>query len=137
MAAVEQVANLSSIGKQALIDLLNNLTQAKDFVLTQAPDVCQQYVALGRFECTVAFIAAILLVLIAWKTPGYVIKKYQAHKGEYDHDGLTAMYFFMGFIPTVISIVFSIILSVQAWSEVSAWVAPKVYLIRAISELIK
>ena len=140
MVNVEQAANLASLGKQALIDLLNNLTQAKDFVLAQAPDVCQQYVALGRFECAAAFIAALLLALFAWKYPGYVIKKYYAHKekgGDYDNDALTALYFFMGAIPTILSIIFTIILATQAWSEVAAWVAPKVYLIRAISEMVK
>ncbi len=141
MPDVEQIANLSTIGKQALIDLLNNLTQAKDFVLGQAPDVCQQYVALGRFECIVTFLAAIALGIFAWRFPLYVIGKYKAAEaaaraaGRYSTDEMG--FAMLGVFPTLAAIAGTIVMLGTSWSSASAWIAPKIYLIRAISELIK
>jgi len=135
MPDVEQAANMANIGKQALIDLLNNLTQAKDFVLGQAPDVCQQYVALGRFECLVQFIVAVLLGIFAWRFPLYVARKY--HENHTPHSADDIGYIMLGLFPTIGAIIGTIVLMGCAWTSAAAWIAPKIYLIRAISELIK
>lgn len=136
MTDVEQATTMANLGKQALIDLLNNLTQAKEFVLAQAPDICQQYVALGRAECILSFIGAIIAALLVWRIPLFVVKKYK--EGNYDeYSAADVLYFFGGAVPTGVCIAGTITLGLHSWTTFAAWIAPKIYLIRAISELVK
>lgn len=52
---------LAKLGADALKDLLTNLTQAKGFVLEQAPDFCQQMIA--RDMVMPAFLSGVMLAL--------------------------------------------------------------------------
>jgi len=136
MADVEQASSLASLGKQALVDLLNNLTQAKDFAVGQLPDVCNQYVALGRFSCAAMFVCSLLLVLSAvlyvrWINRTY--SKFEKNHDNFDSDGMVLAYV----IPTGAILVLATVLFCASMNSVSSWVAPKVYLISEIRELIK
>jgi len=136
MSDAEQATTLAGLGKQALADLLNNLTQAKDFALSQLPDVCNQYVALGRFSCTAMFIGSMIFLIGAIVYLFFLHRHYKimSTKGmHYDHD-------FMGFlftIPTLLMLATGIALFCNSMNDISSWIAPKVYLIKEISNLLK
>ena len=129
MAEVEQAVNLANLGKQALVDLLNNLTQAKEFALSQLPDVCNQYVALGRFNCTAMFIGSILAFIAI---PIYLRFVYR-RIAHLESDPKIILNVF----PSIALMVTSILLFGHSMNCISSWIAPKVYLIREISQLIK
>jgi hypothetical protein len=54
--------NLSDIGTQAIQDLILNITNAKEFVLEQAPDIARQFVAYKIATNSVSVIFALICI---------------------------------------------------------------------------
>lgn len=124
-------AELKSLGTQALQDLMNNLTQAKGFVLEQAPEFCQQLVARGMWMpafvsmiCTIgAIVGLAACIIITWRA---------TRKGEWEvWQGVTALYGSIGVVALALAAI------VKAHAALAVYVAPKVYLVEEIARMLK
>jgi hypothetical protein len=121
---------LADLGKEALRDLLGNLTQAKAFVLEQAPEFCQQLLArdmglalFGSICCLIAAIAGTCLFR-------------RCVNGLKNDDGNPGW---------IMGSVFSAMGSLAALAGVVYWLfqflyihlAPKVYLVEQLMKMVK
>lgn len=124
-------AELKSLGTQALQDLMNNLTQAKGFVLGQAPEFCQQLVARQyveiagwtAFGCALGVLAAVL-----WKN---VFRKHE-------DDCMEAEFAFFRWTAAIVFTVPATFLVISgACNFLRLYVAPKVFLVEEIARMLK
>ena len=121
---------LKDLGAQALHDLYQNLTGAKQFVLEQAPDICQQMiawqVAKGCVALSVFTIAAISLVF-------FVRGMAKAEAADKPPEPYAA-----GIAVSVVLLVAGLATSViEGGLALQAIVAPKLYLLERIAALVK
>lgn len=121
--------DIKSLSFQAIQDLLNNLTSAKQFAIEQAPDVCRQYVMYGIVSSLAGLVAMIVFMAIAI----YVMIKFIKFSKEnpYSMDDAGAVFSGVaaaGFIVGACAFSHTAILTL---------VAPKVYLIQEFSRLIR
>lgn len=84
---------LQKLGTQALTDLLANLTSAKEFILAQAPDICQQMVLLAIVKGCISAIWLLIPFSIAIRAGYYSIKT--AGESELDSDAMLKVFFFV------------------------------------------
>lgn len=135
-----ETPDLKTIGAEALRDLLNNLTQAKGFILDQAPDFCQQLVMRGMVMpfvgCAVAILgAAVCFRLGAWcSRDGCRILKEGGPEYRADMEMTRSFQFCMLITAGVVGIVIGLIAGFQA---LSVYVAPKVFLVEEITRMLK
>jgi hypothetical protein len=116
-------SSIKSLGHEALRDLYNNLAGAKDFMLSQAPDVCRQVI---QWEIVCGVICAAVLacaLFVSWR----FIKAWR-DKDEWE-------------LPWIISAcaltVGGPFLIMGILSAVKALIAPKLFLLEYIARLIK
>ena len=129
-----ELPDLKQIGVEALRDLLNNLTQAKGFILDQAPEFCQQLVMRGYVmpAMMAAFLfvgCAVSLLVCAWGFKGMVVEQKST-----DAEMARFFAFLFGCIG---GIVFFIATCANVMSCVSVYIAPKVFLVEEITRMIK
>jgi hypothetical protein len=113
---------LTQVTVEALKGMLSNLAQAKGFVLEQAPDVLQGMVTVGRIQSCLFFSIATLMLLLGALTLFMGVKK--------DEEG----YFVMAFLLVIASL---FIYALNAHEFITAWFAPKVYLLEHIASMLK
>ena len=119
--------NLNPTLEQALKELLNNLTEAKQFVLAQAPDVLQQIIYKQFVSAIFVDIVAVVLIVITAGFTWWLIKR------DKDIDPVVVPTLLFGFG----ALGFSIAGIVETYSALVAFFAPKVYLIEYIAKLVK
>lgn len=111
---------LTNVTVEALKGLLENLAQAKGFVLEQAPDVLQGLVLVGRIESSlVVGVFNIIGWLIVWRV-------FSNHKNIHDQFPYAMGAFVFIAVPLCV-----------AHDFITSWFAPKVYLVEHISKLIR
>jgi hypothetical protein len=119
---------LANLSKQALLDLYNNLVQAKSFVISQAPDFCQQLVA--RALAINAFVMFLCIIGIGVSIYLFCIGRKQQPKLGEDPSGY--------FVSSVGFIVCSVAFFVYSATEfISCYMAPKVYIVEQLSKMLK
>ncbi len=137
----EQVeAEIKQMGVQALQDLLNNLTQAKQFAVEQAPEFCQQLIARGMwlpfFTAIAAIIGCALTAAIArWSMPAFAK---ESRKCILEQNVASLMG--TGTLNATLFVVAPLLLVAayqNAMSALSVYVAPKVFLVEEITRMLK
>lgn len=129
MTDLIEAPELKQLGTQALQDLLTNLTQAKGFILEQAPEFCQQVIARQYVE--LAGWAAWGLFLL---TTG-AIAAYFVHRDREHRDGEITFLLSAGCAAPIFAGAFISI--AQATNLIRLYVAPKVYLVEEIMRMLK
>lgn len=118
---------LAKLGTQALQDLYNNLTQMKQFAVEQAPDVCREMVTWGVVKGSVAAIALATTTIVLAITLA-VMWRIKDSDGDRIGPYLCPL-FVMAFIVAMFI----------AWTPMAcglqAYVAPKLYLLQQIKDL--
>ncbi len=121
---------LTDIGKEALRDLLANLTQAKAFVLDQAPEFCRQLIArdvgLAVFGVGTCIVGAVICAFLSWV----------CIRGLKEDDGnpgwITGSVFsIMGTIGALVGAFCC------AYQGFYIYLAPKVYLVEQLMKMVK
>ena len=118
--------SLNPILEQALKELLSNLTEAKQFILAQAPDVLQQIIYKQIVSAIFIDILAVILTAIACTLTWWVVKRNE------DLDPA-----FILVVPTwCAALGISVAGMAETYQALIAYFAPKVYLIEYIAKLI-
>lgn len=126
IAGSETLASLDKAGADLVQNLSTILSQTKNFVSDQAPDVIQQYISWGIAKYSMGcFLGLILLISGIW----FIRKAFKIN----DEEAAAGMGIF-GFSSTVAGI---IITSTNIYSLVQIWIAPKIWLIEQASEIMK
>lgn len=119
--------SIKDISAQALQDLYANLTQGKEFVLAQAPDICQQIIAWQIAKGAVVAIAFLTVIigsvfLIRWA--------YRTQK----RDELDVL--FTGVACTMCTVFTFTIFICEGASALKALIAPKLFILEYITAMI-
>ena len=125
--------SIQSMSVEAFKILLNNLTNVKDFVLEQAPDICRQIVVFG-FASHIAYIVIALIVMTISCVAFSKCSKYSLDKSMSPDDA------FGCFLGACIAGCFVIACFVSICNDaitlIKIIVAPKLYLIQYIMDLV-
>lgn len=131
-----EMPDINRMSAEALRDLLNNLTQAKQFAIEQAPEFCQQIVARGMILPAVTgfLLLAFAILATAVFVWGVVLHLRGSKSGSIDKE-------IGGVATAVVSFMAGILLWIGAvhhlYSSLSVYIAPKVYLVEEITRMIK
>lgn len=123
-----------------LVEILSSIQKATEmsanFAIEQLPDIVQSYVAYGRVVNTVY---SVLLLLTTLLLIFVVFKIYNAYLEECKSaryvDG--SAYAFLAIFPTVGAIVFSMATIHRITECILVWVAPKIWLLQSLSNMVK
>lgn len=122
--------DLKSLGTQALQDLLNNLTQAKGFILDQAPELCQQLVARGMYMPLAHAVIALIVVIVC---SAIILGGIMLIKKDRDWaEGAPIL-----IIPLVGALFSTFVVFDKACTALSIYIAPKVFLVEEITRMLK
>ena len=117
----------------ALVDVINTIAQAKDFVLAETPDIIQQLLIYKVYECWLNIGVCTFFILATILVVAITIKQYK--KWEVNHHFLT----FAGPIASLILLVFAcvgvICLIENVLKLIQINIAPKVFLIEYAAKL--
>ncbi len=113
----------------ALTEILNGVLTAKDFMLTELPDVVQQLLIWKLYESFILFIIFALVVCAVFIIAHMSVKKLREQRDSCP-ECVYAMAALINIIPSVIAVDFF-----TDWLQV--WLAPKVYLIEYAANLAK
>jgi len=123
--------DLENTANEALKAIISTTTEAKDFILSELPDVIQQLLMWKMAESIVHNIIPLTVIIIV-TTNGYKCFIW-CHKNNW------AEKCFSWFMPSLLFFVVGFIVSLIAinlvWLQI--WVAPKVYLLEYAANLIK
>ena len=118
--------NLNPILEQALKELLSNLTEAKQFILAQAPDVLQQIIYKQIVSAVFIDILAVIFTAIACALTWWIVKRNE------DLDPVVML----TVLAWCAALGLAIAGMVETYQALIACFAPKVYLIEYIAKLI-
>ncbi len=130
MTDIESIPGAKELGEQALRDLYANLTQAKGFVIDQAPEFCQQLIVRDIAKHASAALICGILFLIAIP---FFLKCYR-HKPTSTWDETRGLGCSLIGVAMVGLLIPTCLCSVQA---LCIYLAPKVYLVEQIAKMIK
>lgn len=123
---VETTNAIKSLSEQALRDLYSNLTQAKGFVLDQAPEFCQQLITR---DIMVYASSAVLCGLCA------ILCLYVFLCCLWSDDDCTKV--MGGTFSGVACVVLFAVVCTNAITALSIYIAPKVYLVEQLARMLK
>lgn len=119
--------DIKSLSAEALRALIDNLANAKEFALAQAPDICRHAIA---WQITKGWLFAGALVAVVLLVVGLILA---ARRLKWDVESVLVFCFIL-FFPTLILLVATIVEGLQA---VQAVVAPKLFLLEYFRNLVK
>lgn len=123
-------ASIQNVLQGTLIDIINGVVSAKDFLLEQTPDVLRQLLLWKMLESLIPFILGIFICIIMTVYWWYYVSKF---------DCLTESQAFGlglgGITGTLILTLSTTACYSLTWLQI--WIAPKIYLIEYAAELIK
>lgn len=130
---------LEQVSAEAIRAMLDNLGQAKEFVLEQAPSVMREIVLLGRIKATVCvalgFFAAVVLVVSIYKSM-YWERMWFKSIGELEAKAQAKNRFY--FAAVIVSGMLAFPTNLFGWANFFAvWFAPKVYLLEQLGKMVK
>lgn len=119
--------------------------QAKDFTLSQLPDIAQSYVVYGRVSNTTLTLALLALSLCCLWAIAVVLRRDSAKRKRFDagekFDGIDYRFqidsFNLYFPSGLFAVVFFGLFAVTLKGTLLVWLAPKVWLLKEIAGLIK
>jgi hypothetical protein len=118
---------------EVISSISDSVGQVKDFTVEQLPDVAQQYILFGMIWETIALAIFLILSACSIKIVIWGIKKNRTALDYYDGD-----YGFAAIISGGVgSIVFSVLLVAQIQQVLLVFLAPKLYLIQGLANLVK
>lgn len=131
---------LSQVTAEAMKALMENLTQAKGFILEQAPDVLREMVLLGRIKYTAAFVFGALMLCVGiystWQAILWDRIFRKEHGTALEREARTKGEFYP--IPAFVGWALGLLFSLLATSPMlTAWFAPKVYLLEQVTKMLK
>jgi hypothetical protein len=112
---------------EAITDITANLAQAKSFVLSELPDVLQQYLLFNTVKSCGYTVLGLILVILCVYGIYKVIKNSKYGKGKY---GLV-LYF------AVFTIIGGIMFFLNLVETIQLLIAPKVWLLENLSYILK
>jgi heme/copper-type cytochrome/quinol oxidase subunit 2 len=120
--------SLPTITEQAARELLTTITDTKQFVVAQAPDVLQQILFKQYLTAaTVAVSAVVLAVLAVWLCR----RAARPDNADSMEHGVPAI------MTAVSAVILAIVAVCETFRAVTAYFAPKVYLLEYLTNLIK
>ena len=123
---IETSNAIKSLSEQALRDLYGNLTQAKGFVLEQAPDFCRQLITrdIAIYVCSsiICGLVAIVCLIIFFRC-------FKSRSEGAQVVGCT--------LSSILGAVLFAVSCTNAVQALSIYLAPKVYLVEQIAKMIK
>ena len=126
---------LAKLGTQALKDLYENLAGAKQFVLAQAPDICQQMINWQIAQGCMAALAAAVTITAT------VIATHMAMAATKDPQRYANNEEMLPTIAAVVSgaaaLAASVIAVAEGFCAVKAMVAPKLFLLERIAAMLR
>ena len=114
-----------------LVDIQKAVSKASDFAVEQLPDVAMQYLMYGRVTKTVIIAISVLVLLCCAYTIYSRLKKLR-EQGYEDVDSEMLIFFSM-----IFSAVSGIVFLANISSFFMVWLAPKVWLIKQIAEIVR
>lgn len=120
------------MNEQILIDIINNATQFKHFVLDQLPDVLQQLLRWKLVESVVHNVVAMAIAIAWFKFTKFFLNRH-SEMGLYD-GGRVGIEISIGIVSTVSLITLVVFINIT-WLKIL--VSPKVYLIEYAASLVK
>jgi hypothetical protein len=136
MSNNDESQSFKQIGKQALQDLLNNLTQAKQFALAQAPDFCQQIVRHGVIMPFATGCAILTAALATLSVTAYAIYRSSLHVNVEANADKCSGWYFLVFFGALFSCILVGVGMNWLLDALSVRVAPKVYLVKKLREML-
>jgi hypothetical protein len=124
---------LQQLGVQALKDLYANLTQAKGFVLDQAPDFLRQVINWQIAQGVLSIIAAAVAVGVFIYVFRWLRKNIDSEKAGGDGTA-SVMFAIFGGAGALCACIFAM---VQVFQAVKALVTPKLFLVEYLTQLVK
>lgn len=132
MSDVIESGELRGLAREALKDLLNNLTLAKDFVVGQAPDFCQQLIAREWVQMISLLAIGLLLSVLAYGS-WLCARKERHERGLFTAESQALRW--CAFVALATGAAILVILPLAEMA--SLVVAPKVFLVEEIRKLTK
>jgi hypothetical protein len=124
---------IQSLSVEAFKLLLNNITNMKDFVIEQAPDICKQILAFGFVSNIVYITLCVLIIAMSLYVIKYITKDLNLEKSHNDeNDGIC---FFTLVLCGIIVISFGIMIK-DILELLKIYYAPKLYLIDYIMNIV-
>lgn len=121
---------------EILGDISESVARTQDFAVEQLPDIAAQYLQFGIVAHTLAIIGTMLfLIIFVWGLVKF--QKYTKNSnghGLFDDEFFLIMYAIVGGIGALLSVIFCIS---NAYHLAMATLAPKIYLIQGIADLLK
>lgn len=125
--------NLQNTVNEVLLNLIGGVTQAKDFILGELPDVVQQLLAWKMWESLIYFVASwifVLLMIWYWR---WVYKSWdRLYKIDWEEPAVGA-----GIIVSLICAAVFAFGAVTNWDWLQIMIAPKVYLLEYAASLVR
>lgn len=112
---------------EILGQIASGVKAAGDFTLAQLPDIAQQYVIYGRATGTLAVISFLVLTFFVRKG-----LRWAWNKSQDDDDRMVVI--FLGLVVGAFSLGG---LAISVGNALLVWLAPKVWLIKQLAELLK
>lgn len=130
------------IQNQLAIKATEILTQVQEavktgahFTMEQLPDIAQQYVAFGRVMSVVAMFFFVVAAVIMYTGITFTLK--EANKSDTEaREGLMFVAVFVVIVAAIYALVYTSC-SCGLKSDIMVWVAPKVWLIKELAEMVK
>ena len=119
---------IEQLGQQAIQDLIANLSQAKSFSLEHAPDFCQQLLARDLLTAQIGLGVFGVLALLALANTVWLV--FNCQQDRVDAGGIVVL----GGTATAVACfpaVFNLL------TVISITVAPKVYLVEQLMEMVR
>ena len=117
---------------EILGQIQSSVVQGSDFVLSQLPDVAQQYIIWGRAKETIHLLIGVALAAYCWPALFRNIKA--AQEAHYSKDG-------QYFLAAIFCAIFGLFGAITMIGSISAflmvWFAPKIYLLKGLAVLLK
>lgn len=117
---------LSKLGTQALKDLYENLSGAKQFILAQAPDICQQMIAWQIAQGVLSLVMAAIVI-------GGTLALFRYFYNRDITDGVIGVSIFGG----MASLIVAVVACIETCWALQAIVAPKLFLLERIASMLK
>lgn len=119
-----------------LVEILGGIqgavSKGSDFVLTQLPDVAQQYVAFGRVWCFVDIAMCGVILYVGYRLIKYAITSKAVEFGDWAFSRLVSM-----IAGAIVSLVGFVAMGFAAQGALLVWLAPKVWLLKEIASLVR
>lgn len=120
--------------QQKLVEILTSIQtatgKASDFAMAQLPDIAQSYVAYGRVISLLQIAMCVAVVISVWRWTKWTYKQVD--------DGMDSIAWMpVAIFGTAAVVISGLTFFYSVQSAALAWLAPKVWLLKELSSLVK